>query len=302
MKLKLQLILIGFVLGLIVLSVACKTSSNDNNNNNSKDTLAQENNETNERKKFYLIPSPEDMFAFTKEKNLIYSEKVLNPIENAEKYIETRSKELNFGIYSADLAYAAAFSKYQESIRYLDIVRELSDEIGIAAVFDESLIGRIENIIDNKDSLIQVSSDTYDDIVRYLEQKDRRRTLALIAAGGWLESLYIVTSTIDSYDENNKLIQLVADQRIVFVNLMLYLEQIENDEKVKQTIDELMPIKDVFNSLKKEKVESTENKQDDGKIHVGGDSKIKMTAEQFKKLKETIANVRNKITANNVTL
>ena len=145
---------------------------------------------------YYLIPSPEELFRFIKDGNLKFSEEVLNPTNNIDNYIDTRSKELNFGIYSADLAYVASFNKYQESVDYLNTVRTLSDEIGISAVFDRNLIGRIDNIIDDQDSLLRVTSDSYMSIVRYLESSDRKKSLALIVTGGWVESIYVVVNPV----------------------------------------------------------------------------------------------------------
>ena len=147
-----------------------------------------------------MIPSPEGLFSFIKDGKLKFSGQVLNPTNNIDNYIDTRSKELNFGIYSADLAYVASFNKYQESVDYLNTVRTLSDEIGISAVFDQNLIGRIDNIIDDQDSLLRVTSDSYMSIVRYLESSDRKKSLALIVTGGWVESIYVVVNLVDSYN------------------------------------------------------------------------------------------------------
>jgi hypothetical protein len=240
------------------------------------------------------------MFAFTGDEKLVFSPQVLNPITNADKYIDTKSKELGFGIYSADLAYTAAFSKTAEAANYLKVVRELSDKIGISSVFDESLVNRFDNIQENKDSLMKITNDTYFDIVRFLEDNQRKSTLALISTGGWLESLYIVSNIIGKYEPNNKTVQLIADQKLIFENLMLYLDQNKNDENIKSVIAELQPIKVIYDQLKEEKSESGTTKTKAKGYVVGGGSRIVISKEQFDQLKETIMKVRNKIAGNNV--
>ncbi len=250
---------------------------------------------------FYLIPSPKDMFDFTNDENLPYSLEVLNPVENADKYIDTKTQELGFGIYSADLAYTAAFAKTKDAIKYLSVVRDLSDKIGISSVFDESLVQRFDNVEDSKDSLMSVTNDTYFDIVKHLELNDRKSSLALISAGGWLESLYIVVNLIDEYKEDDKTIQLIADQKNIFENLILYLEQNKDDENIKKIIEDLKPIQKIYNGLEEVDIENaTKPEVAAGQIIIGGARKIVITKEQFANLKQIISEIRNKLTGNNV--
>jgi hypothetical protein len=273
----------------------------DNNKKTGKDSTINANDViTEENLTFYLIPSPKDMFAFTSDEKLSFSAQVLNPVGNADKYIDTKSRELGFGLYSADLAYTASFSKTAEAAKYLKVVRDLSDKIGISSVFDQSLVNRFNNIEENKDSLMKVTNDTYYDIVRFLEDNNRKSTLALISTGGWLESLYIVSNIIGDYSSDNKTVQLVADQKLIFENLMLYLDQNKKDDNIKTVIAELQPVKAIYDQLKEEKTENAATKTKQKGYVVGGGSKITISKEQFQKLKETITAVRNKLAGNNV--
>ncbi len=282
-----------------VVFVSCTDGTTENNTNNKEDTITENLNTENENSSFFLVPSPEGMFAFTQSGKLKFSGSFLNSTENVDKYIDTKSKELNFGVYSADLAYVASYNKYQESIKYLNTVKNLSNEIGISSVFNKSLIKRIDNIMNNKDSLIKITSDTYFDIVRYLEKNERNKSLALIVAGGWVESLFIVTNLVTEYSDKDETIQLIADQKVVFQNLMALLDQNKEAESVKTTIEQLKPIQNIFDKLETVKTdEKVKNTSD--KIVVGGNTKIKISEEQFKSLKQAINKVRNSITNNNV--
>ncbi len=275
----------------------------DNNNKEQKNDSLQTDTEQVGDNTFYLIPSPEDMFGFSDDKALIYNPKLLNPKTNIDKYMDTRAKELNFGIYSADMAYSAAFHKYQESVEYLKTVRELSNDIGLSAVFDESLIKRIDNIINDKDSLKRVTSDSYYDIVRYLEKNDRKRSLALIVTGGWLESMYVVTNLVTEFKEKSGSIQRIADQKQVFDNLLKYLNQQGADENIQATIKDLEPVKAAYDKIEEVSTGNADNTDNANaanktQIVVGGSKKVVITAEQYKALKEAISTVRNKLTGN----
>ncbi|HAN77143.1 MAG TPA: hypothetical protein DCQ31_04900 [Bacteroidales bacterium] len=279
---------------------ACKTEGEKDEN---LDNVAIDEQTTDAVETFYQVPSPEDLFVFVKAGNLPYNQELLNPIGNIGKYVDTRSKELNFGVYTADLAYSAAFHKYQESLQKLESIRKMSDEIGISAVFDEALEKRVKNIFTNSDSLINITSASYYNIVDFLESNDRGKTLALLSAGGWIESLYIVTNLITDFNKQQAAIQHIADQKLSFENLVLYLKKYEYDENIQLTLTDIMEVQNVFSSLEVVQVSEKEKKKSNtGGYKVGGTTRIKITEAQFKELKEKIVSVRNKITGNSVTL
>ncbi len=285
------------ILAFIATFTACGGKGNGNDDNLSDSLLGLQDIQS---QTYYLIPSPEGLFSFIKDGKLKYSDAVLNPTNNIDNYIDTRSKELNFGIYSADLAYVASFNKYQQSVDYLNTVRTLSDEIGISAVFDQNLIGRIDNIIDDQDSLLRVTSDSYLSIVRYLESSDRKKSLALIVTGGWVESIYVVVNLLDTYKQDAKVIALLASQKHVVSNLASYLDQMKSDESIQLTINDLKPLSTFYESLEVQKEEPKDGEQPkDGKIVVGGNAKIIMTEAQFITLKKEITTIRNKMIKKN---
>ncbi len=285
---------------LALLTMACMgmsscTSANQNQNGDTQDI---QNEEFQEQTTFYLVPSPEDLFAFNSDNKFEYQASLLNSTENAEKYIDTRSKEFNFGVYSADMAYAAAFGKYQESVKYLQQVRKLSEDIGIAGVFTEKLVERIEKVDNNRDSLKNVSGQVYKDIVEFLRNNEKNTSEVLISAGGWMECLYIVTNSITEFKEGDENIQTVADQKVVFTNLINGLEQFQSDASVAQTLNDFNAIKQVYDKLQTEPQESKVVNSE--AIKIGGNAKLVITKEQFEELKKTICEVRNKLTQNSV--
>ncbi len=301
MKKTIKILTVIAIVGMVVLSLPNCTESQNAKNNTEKDTLLEESNKiTEENLTFYLIPSPKDMFAFTRNTNLKFSEAVLNPKANVDKYLDTKTQETGFGVYSADLAYSASFNQTNKAGEYMKVVRKLSEEIGVS-IFDETLINRMDYIPENEDSLMRITNDTYHDIVEFLENNDRETSLALISAGGWVESLYIVVNIVGDYQENNKVIQLIADQKNVFENLMLFLEQNKSNKDINSLIAEMEKIHEVYKKLETVKIEKSPKKASKGNRYVvGGTTKIVITKEQFEELKQAIIDVRNKITLNNV--
>ncbi len=287
------------VLGLLTAFISC-TGDGSSNANGSKGEATQQGVDNNTgTETYYLIPSPEELFRFIHDGNLKFSQSILNPVNNLNNYIGTRAKELNFGIYSADLAYVASFNKYQQSIDYLGVVRTLSDEIGIASIFDKNLVGRIENITEDKDSLLKVTNDTYLSIVSHLEDVQREESLAQIVTGGWVESIYVVVNLMDSYKANPKIISLLASQKGIVANLIMYLKQRQKDSNIQSTLTDLQPIAKFYESLKTKKQDNAKNEKNGTKtekIIVGGSQEVVMDEKQFEVLKNEITKLRNKIT------
>ena len=56
-----------------------------------------------------MVPTPNELFDIIKELNISCDEQILNSPDNIELYTDKRAQSLNFGVYTADLAFAASF-------------------------------------------------------------------------------------------------------------------------------------------------------------------------------------------------
>tara|TARA_R110001592_G_scaffold225276_1_gene481066 strand:+ start:11059 stop:11952 length:894 start_codon:yes stop_codon:yes gene_type:complete len=249
-----------------------------------------------ENKSYYQIPSPDEMFGFIKESGLKYNSASLNPIQNATSYNDPKNQALNFGIYSADLAYTAAFEEYQESIKYFGSIQKLGDQIGLSAAFDKSLIERIQNNLDNADSLVAITNTSYFSVVDYLEQNEQGDKLGLVASAGWLETVYIAANSIN-YDKDKAAVERLADQKLTLDNLIAYLEKYSENADVKEVLEMFMELEETFAIL--DEVDSgagiSLKKKEGGKMVLGGGSTIKISKDQFEAIKAKISEIRNNI-------
>jgi hypothetical protein len=89
---------------------------------------------------YYQIPSPDEMFGFIKTSGLAFNGELLNDIANYDSYTDPKMQALNFGVYSAELAYTAAFGEFDNTIKYFGTIQKLADQIGISSAFDKALI------------------------------------------------------------------------------------------------------------------------------------------------------------------
>lgn len=246
---------------------------------------------------YYQIPSPDEMFAFIKQSGLKYNKAVLNPIQNVNSYSVPRQQALNFGIYSADLAYTAAFEEYQETIKYFGSVQKLADQIGLASAFDKALVERIQKNLENADSLVAITNTSYFSVVDYLEQNEQGDKLGLIASAGWLETLYIVANSAN-YKKDKAAVERLADQKLALDNLLAYLEKNNKSEEVNEVYGWFKELEVVFAGLEEKSTGSgisLKKKEGGKKMVLGGGENIKMTEAQFNAIKNKINEIRNNI-------
>jgi hypothetical protein len=256
------------------------------------DEVVEEGNET-----YYQIPSPDEMFGFIKESGLEFNGELLNPIQNADSYSDPKIQALNFGIYSADLAYTAAYEEFNETTKYFGIIQKMSEPIGISSAFDKELIERIQGNLDNADSLVAITNTSYFSVVEYLDQNEQGDKLGIIAAAGWLETVYVVANTTD-YAKDKAAVERLADQKLTLDNLLDYLDKYKESEDVSEVLGWFNELEAVFAALPED--EGSEGgisfkKKDDGKMVLGGGSSITISEEQFNAIRDKVNEIRNNI-------
>jgi len=131
---------------------------------------------------YYQIPSPDEMFGFIKESGLAFNGEILNSIGNSDAYTDPKMQALNFGIYSADLAYTASFEEFNETTKYFGTIQKMAEPLGLNSAFDKTLIERAQANLGNADSLVAITNTSYFAVVDYLEQNEQGDKLGIIAA------------------------------------------------------------------------------------------------------------------------
>jgi hypothetical protein len=250
--------------------------------------------ETGKTQVYYQIPTPNEFFVVIKEIGGASRPELMNPASNSEKYFDVRYKALNFGVYSADLAYASSYEIGKSALEYFKVVRQMGDELDISAAFDESVFNRIEENLENGDSLVTISNESYFDAYNYLEENDRGNVLALVVAGGWIESMYIVLNLAGNYKENNQLIHRIAQQKLTLENVIGFMKTYENDPMVGTTIADLDQILMIFETL--DVIESDISTETQGdKLMFSGNAEFKFSKENYTDLTNKVKEIRNNI-------
>lgn len=229
-----------------------------------------------ETKMIYTLPSPVELYAFLSDGNATYNAKLLNSVDNKDKYHTTWLKAVNFGIYASDLAYSTVFNQSQETISYFKTTKTIADELNLTAGFNKAIAERFDANITNCDSLFIITNESYWDAIKYLEENDNSKILPFIIFGGWLEALYLSANSVTNYKNNDVIVEKVLEQQVLIENLV---DMIKTYEKTKQLVIIVREIKYISNCYSKLQDENME---------------IVITEKSFKEFREKISKVRNK--------
>jgi hypothetical protein len=193
------------------------------------DSLAQSERQSRTKKIFYSIPSPMETAALLKKAGASYNGKILNDVKNVDKYTAASKQALNLGVYGADLSYASVFNHTQESIFYTSCARRLADKLSVTSAFNDSVMALMEQHQNDREKLLDIISETYWDMDRYLKVNDRENLSALMVAGGWVEGLYIATQVAQG-NASAELKQRIAEQKLSLNDLTALLDTYGEDE------------------------------------------------------------------------
>jgi hypothetical protein len=178
------------------------------------------------------------------------------------------------------------------------VVRKLGDDLGIGSAISQEAMERIKNNIGKNDSLTSISNSVYFTSVAELEKIDKASTLALVIAGGWIESLYLTTQMIPAYDSTNPAILRIAEQKYTLNNLLNYLSNYAWEHAIAEVITPLAELNSLYEELKEEHINSSLHRKNGKKILSGG-SNVLISEGQYALICKKIASIHDQFISGN---
>ncbi len=220
----------------------------------------------------YEVPTSYDITKHIYQAGAPYILSLSNGPEKASEYITQRDKVLNLGVYAADLCYATTYMMKQGTMNYLEASKILIEDLGISTTFNITYAERIEENIDNRDSLIAVVTESFDDTWNYLVENQQDILARLVVCGSWIEGVYITTNVALKAIDNTAFLEALARQKKSLNELVNLLEGVKEVEEVSDLYKGLYDIQEFYDGV--------------------GDI---MTDEQLKILEGKIGTLRNSI-------
>ncbi len=203
----------------------------------------------------YMLPSSLQIAELFKNAGLSYIGNVTSPKEKVETFNSKNIQKLNFGVYSADMAYCIINNQPQESINYLNSLRKLSEKLWMTDILNSMGVStRLEANIGNKDSLTYIMSELQMQLDDYLEENEMSNTGAVIFAGAWIETMYLGAKVNES-KQNDKLISILSEQAAILNSLIKSVKQSDEDNEFTELITDLENIQKHFSRFDEESSE-----------------------------------------------
>ncbi len=283
-------------LAVVVLLSACRGTQpqQDPLNVDQQDTSVQDTRLKKTRSIFFNIPSPMETAALLKKAGAQYNAKILNDVKNVDRYTTASQQAVNLGVYGADLSYASVFDQTQESMFYTATTRKLADKLGITSAFDDGTVERMEQNMNDRDSLLNIISETYWNMDGYLKENGRDNISALMIAGGWLEGLYIATQ-IAKTNDSPELRTRIAEQKLSLGDLIALLDTYESeDDALVRMRNDLRALSNLFAAIEVG-TDADPATEQDGVVVIGGPSSASLTDEQLSTLRQRTLEIRNQL-------
>ncbi len=214
------------IFSVIFIIFSCQEEKKDVGNNKLLDSLSKDYSQSKIVKindKIFNIPSPIHIASLVKEKNIPLNVELLNNTEYHTKYLTSFKQALNIGVYGTNLGNLFVYNNLSGSLEYFNIIKILSEQVGITNIINQNFFDRIERNIDNKDSLMFILADLYRKIDSYSLENDQAEIGMLILTGGWVESLYLLSKIVE-LDKDPAIIERIGEQKIPLNNIIELLQ------------------------------------------------------------------------------
>ncbi len=198
----------------------------------------------------YPIPTAYEVTNLINRSGAAYVIGITNPADKVENYLTEADKAISMGIYGADLAYVTTYNMKQETMDYMKVLRKLVDELNVSTNFNTELARKVENNIDNKDSLINIISQSFHDTYAFLINNGKDDISVMVLVGTWVEGLYLTSMVATTSVRNADMLQIVANQKSSLSTLVSVLDEQNGSAEVAKLRALLEPIINLYSNVK----------------------------------------------------
>ncbi|MBS1937435.1 MAG: hypothetical protein JSS84_06455 [Bacteroidetes bacterium] len=242
----------------------------------------------------YQMPTPNELFQIVRSMSGDGQKQMMSPARYVDRYATTAKKALNFGVYATDLVYASTYKITSEVVRYYLSCKKLGDELGLSGSFTDQDFARLERNLVRGDSLDVISNGAYERAYRKMQDDRMGPTLSLVLAGGWIESMHLVTRQVLHVDAQDPLVQRVAEQKAGLDQLVDMMAQYKEDTAVARIREGLLKLRDTYDTFPVLRTEH-QGTSPSGRPVLGEDVTVVITPEGFRKLAADLETLRDSI-------
>lgn len=248
------------------------------------------------------ISSPVEIADILQRMSVPFSASYLASSIDAGRLSTSFEKALKLGILGADLGYVNMYEKTGSSIDLLSSIKKLADGLNVGQFFDFETIKRLSLNRSNLDSLLYLSTRSFNQIDKFLREKGRGQFSALMITGVWIEGQYLATQVLKQYPDT-LLRNRVGEQKVILNDLIMLLSPYcKSGREFMDLCQKMQEIKQKYSGIKiTYSIGEPKTMVKDGALVVvqTDESKVEMTGEQLNGIIEITYSIRNKLISNN---
>ena len=243
------------------------------------------------------FPSPIETSIIIKKAGNAFNSELLIPTKKLDRFVSNYDKAMAMGALGGDMGYINIYEKSFVAIDYLAAIRSLSVELEIDRFFDFESMVRMAKSSSNIDSLMQMSTESFNGMEKYLREKGRNELSVLIVFGTWLEGSYII-GYIANDNMSEEMKNRVAEQKESVEKIYEVLQASSNDKYFANLARQMKPLLDLYKKVKVEKIiREPEMQEVNGELVFIDKSETKIIAEgnTIQKIIDETIKLRNQL-------
>jgi hypothetical protein len=119
----------------------------------------------------------------------------------------------------------------------------------MSAIYDETLYDRIKENFDNRDKLVEILTDAFNNTYAYLSDNDQQALALLVVGGAWVEGMYLTTHVSEAAYQVAGISKVLLEQKKSFELFLDITKPYLDDPNVSDFVNKLQPIKTVYEGL-----------------------------------------------------
>jgi len=242
----------GVILILIAFIFASSNSCKNRASEKQQKLVEKEQADTIEKeieKNVYPLPTSVEIIKMLTDLEVGYIIGITNPVANAKKYFSSTTRAINLGVFGADLSYATLYNIQQEVINYLNSIRSLSNELNMSKIYNEELYEKIKTNFDNRDELVKILTNSFNDTYSYLSDNDQQTLALLVVGGAWVEGMYLTTHVSEAAYQVAGISKVLLEQKKSFEVFLEITQPYATDPSIGDFLKRLDPVKKVYSGL-----------------------------------------------------
>ncbi|MGD0582853.1 MAG: hypothetical protein ABR974_07910 [Bacteroidales bacterium] len=245
-------ILAAVIIPIMVFSFTGLTSCN--NNSPKKQKVKEEQKEVNTirkeiEKNVYPLPTSAQVIKMLTDLEVGYIIGISNPDDNAKKYYTSAKRSINLGVYGADLSYATLYNMQQEVMDYMNTIRSVANDLNMSNIYNEPLYDSIKKNFDNRDRLVKILTDAFNDTYTYMSENEQQPLALLVVGGAWVEGMYLTTHVSEAAYNVAGISKVLIEQKKSFDLFLDITKPYMDNPSVSDFVKTLDPIKTVYAGL-----------------------------------------------------